>query len=185
MPARKHRRRRRHRRPDLGPVVAATGLAAAGEVPPSTLRMLACDGTTTEESTILRPEELAAAREKWPVVWIDVEGLDDPASASLIGRVFSIGDLALEDAVTPDERPKVEIFGHQVLIAARTVRFDGEGIVTDPICIFLGDRYVITFRERQAADPFESIRRRIRHGRTRIGTEGADALCALLLDVLI
>ncbi len=185
MPARKHRRRRRHRRPDLGPVVAATGLAAAGEVPPSTLRMLACDGTTTEESTILRPEELAAAREKWPVVWIDVEGLDDPASASLIGRVFSIGDLALEDAVTPDERPKVEIFGHQVLIAARTVRFDGEGIVTDPICIFLGDRYVITFRERQAADPFESIRRRIRHGRTRIGTEGADALCSLLLDVLI
>jgi Mg2+ and Co2+ transporter CorA len=81
--------------------------------------MLACDGTTTEETTILRPEELAAAREKWPVVWIDVEGLDDPAAASLIGRVFEIGELALEDAVTPDERPKVEIFGHQVLVAAR------------------------------------------------------------------
>lgn len=184
MPARKHRRRRRHRRPDLGPVAAPPATPAA-DAPAATLRMLACDGTTTEESTILRPEELATAREKWPVVWIDVEGLDDPATASLIGRVFAIGDLALEDAVTPDERPKVEIFGHQVLIAARTVRFDGEAIVTDPICIFLGDRYVITFRERQVADPFESIRRRIRHGRTRIGTEGADALCALLLDVLI
>ena len=45
----------------------------------------------------------------------------DPATARLIGDVFGIGELALEDAVTPDERPKVELFGHQVLIAARTL----------------------------------------------------------------
>ena len=44
---------------------------------------------------------------------------------------------------------------------------------------------MITFRERQARDPFEGVRRRIRHGRTRIGHEGADALCAQLLDVTI
>ncbi len=184
MSTRKNRRRRRHRRPDLG---LPTGAAPPNGVPsaPATLRMIACDGTTTEETTILRPEEFAAAREKWPVVWIDVEGLDDPATTRMIGGTFDIGELALEDAVTPDERPKVEVFGHQVLVAARAVRFDGETIVTDPICLFLGDRYVLTFRERQARDPFEMVRQRIRHGRTRIGQEGADALCALLLDVLI
>jgi magnesium transporter len=180
---RKNRRRRRHRRPDLGQPAGAP--AAGVESTPATLRMVACDGTTTEETTILRPEELAAAREKWPVVWIDVEGLDDVATTRMIGRTFDIGELALEDAVTPDERPKVEVFGHQVLVAARAVRFEAEAIVTDPICLFLGDRYVLTFRERQARDPFELVRQRIRHGRTRIGHEGADALCALLLDVLI
>jgi magnesium transporter len=72
-----------------------------------------------------------------------------------------------------------------VLIAARTARFEGEAIVTDSVALFLGDRYVITFRERLVPDPFASVRQRIRHGRTRIGVEGADALCALLLDVLI
>ena len=184
MSTRKHRRRRRHRRPDLAgsTAAAATPGPFSGQ---ATLRLLACDGSTTEEATILRPEELTTAREKWPVVWIDIEGIDDAATTRLIGDVFQIGELALEDAVTPDERPKVEVFGHQVLIAARAVRFEAETIVTDPVCIFLGDRYVLTFRERQAADPFDGVRQRIRHGRTRIGHEGADALCALLLDVLI
>jgi len=149
------------------------------------LRMFACDGQSCAETTVLRAEELTVAREQWPVVWIDVEGLDDPETTRMMGTVFDIGELALEDAVTPDERPKVEIFGHQVLIAARTVRYEGDAVVTDPVCLFLGDRYVITFRERQARDPFEGVRRRIRHGRTRIGHEGADALCALLLDVTI
>ena len=194
MASRKHRRRRRHRRADLSPELTSeagfsgpeTGSATAVSAgSPAVLRMFACDGQSCAETTVLRAEELTVAREQWPVVWIDVEGLDDPETTRMMGTVFDIGELALEDAVTPDERPKVEIFGHQVLIAARTVRYEGDAVVTDPVCLFLGDRYVITFRERQARDPFEGVRRRIRHGRTRIGHEGADALCALLLDVTI
>jgi magnesium transporter len=181
---RKNRRRRRHRRPDLAlPSPGSAGGTVSSR--PAVLRLLGCDGTSCEETTVMRPEELAVAREKWPVVWIDVEGLDDPQATRLIGSTFGIGELALEDAVTPDERPKVEAFGHQVLVAARTVRYDADAICTDPVCIFLGDRYVLTFRERLGRDPFEAVRQRIRQGRTRIGHEGADALCALLLDVLI
>lgn len=186
MAPRKNRRRRRHRRAAIVPPSGAPlGDHAAGHAPPATLRLLGCDPESSAESTVLRAEELTVARETWPVLWIDVEGLDDSETTRLIGDVFQIGELALEDAVTPDERPKVEFFGHQVLIAARTVRIDGEQVVTDPVCIFLGDRYVITFRERLAVDPFANVRQRIRHGRTRIGHEGADALAALLLDVVI
>jgi magnesium transporter len=180
MAQRRHRRRRRHRRvlPPIGGT-AAVGSAAA------TLRMLCCDGDTCQETIVHRPEELAIAREKWPVVWIDVEGLEDAETIRMIGEVFRIGELALEDAATPDERPKVEVFGHQVLVAVRMARFDGEQIVTDPVCLFLGDRYLLTFRDRLTHDGFEGVRQRIRHGRTRIGHEGADALCALLLDAVI
>jgi magnesium transporter len=200
MSQRKQRRRRRHRRPyqnqngaEVGPAAGIQTLATADDPRngadatgrPAVLRMFCCDGTQVDETTVIRPEQLTVAREKWPVVWIDIEGLDDEATNRLIGDVFEIEELALEDAVTPDERPKVEVFGHQVLVAARTVRFDGDAIVTDPVCIFLGDRYLITFRERLARDPFELVRDRIRHGRTRIGHEGCDALCAFLLDVLI
>jgi magnesium transporter len=147
--------------------------------------MLGCDGTSCEESIVERPEELAIAREKWPVVWIDVDGLEDVDASRMIGDVFEIGELALEDAVTPDERPKVEVFGHQVLIAVRMARSDGDGIATDPMAIFLGDRYVITFHDRTVPDGFASVRDRIRHGRTRLGQLGADHLCALLLDAVI
>jgi len=182
MAHRKHRRRRRPRRIDaVGPIGSAGPVAATS----STLRLLGCDGETCQETIVLRPEDLTVAREKWPVVWIDVEGLDDAAAIRMIGDVFQIGELALEDAVTPDERPKVEVFGHQVLVAVRMARFDGEAIVTDPVCIFLGDRSLITFRDRLVHDGFEGVRHRIRHGRTRIGHLGADALAALLLDAVV
>ena len=179
MAQRKHRRRTRR------PPHDTPGGVSPSTAPRSTLRMLGCDGDTCQESIVVRPEELAIAREKWPVVWIDVEGLDDGDAIRMIGDVFQIGELALEDAVTPDERPKVEVFGHQVLVAARMARVDGDSIVTDPVCIFLGDRYVITFRDRVTHDGFDGVRQRIRHGRTRIGHLGADALCAMLLDAVV
>jgi hypothetical protein len=82
MAHRKNRRRRRQRRTDaLMPI----GAAAAATVPQSTLRMLGCDSDTCQETVVLRPEELAIAREKWPVVWIDVEGFGDAESIRMIG----------------------------------------------------------------------------------------------------
>jgi len=182
------RRHRRRRRLSAGGQSAVLSSADRQEQPqPTILRLTACDGTTCHESTILDPAELTLAREKWPVVWLDVDGFEDTEATNAVGRIFEIGDLALEDAVTPDERPKVEVFGHQVLIAVRVARLDGQAIVTDPMCIFLGDRYVITFHDRSVPDGFGGLRDRIRHGRTRLGQGhmGADHLCALLLDAVI
>jgi magnesium transporter len=183
MPSRKHRRRRR-RSSSHGLTAPSTGEGSSSGQP-TILRLTACDGTSTHESTVLSPQELTIAREKWPVVWLDVDGFEDLAAIRSVGDVFEIGELALEDATTPDERPKVEVFGHQVLIAVRMARFEGDTIVTDPMAIFLGDRYVITFHDRTVPDGFASVRQRIRHGRTRLGQLGADHLCALLLDAVI
>jgi magnesium transporter len=182
MATRRHRRRRSRR--------AQGALPTPGQVPaspaaPATLRLLGCDGQHCEETILRQADDLATARARWPVVWIDVEGLDDQAANRMLGSVFDIGELALEDATTPDERPKLEVFGHQLLIAVRMVRFEGEAIVTDPVCLFLGDRHLITFRDRLTHDGFEGVRQRIRSGRTRLGQEGADQLCALLLDAVV
>ncbi|NBW96271.1 MAG: magnesium and cobalt transport protein CorA [Planctomycetia bacterium] len=183
MSKRKHRRRRHL--PALHETASPSGQQEPGQ--PTILRLTACDGTTCHESTVLDPAELALAREKWPVVWLDVDGFEDLEAIRAIGRIFEIGDLALEDAITPDERPKVEVFGHQLLIAVRMARLDGTAIVTDPMAIFLGDRYVITFHDRTVPDGFIGVRERIRHGRTRLGQghQGADHLCAILLDAAI
>ena len=183
MSRRKHRRRRR---PGwLGPGPSGTESQSDGR--PTILRLTACDAEACHQAAVIAPQELAVARERWPVVWLDVDGFGDLEAIRSVGRIFDIGDLALEDAVTPDERPKVEVFGHQVLIAVRMARMDGTSIVTDPVCIFLGDRYVITFHDRTVPDGFAGVRDRIRTGRTRLGQghQGADHLCALLLDAVI
>jgi magnesium transporter len=178
-------RKRRRRRPPHRDLAASIAAATQPSATPATLRLVACDGPTTHESIVQKPEELAAARAKWPVIWVDVEGLDDLVTIRGIGQVFGIGDLALEDAVTPDERPKVEVFGHQVLIAVRMARTEGDSIATDPMAIFLGDGYAITFHDRSSHNGFEGVRQRIRQHRTRLGELGADHLCALLLDAVI
>jgi magnesium transporter len=184
VPRRKHRRSRR--------LPIADRLRSPeprdGEPPqPTLLRLTAVDGTSVHESAAVAAADLAAARERWPVVWLDVDGFEDVAVIREVARIFQIGDLALEDAITPDERPKVEVFGHQLLIAVRMARLDGRAIVTDPMAIFLGERYVITFHDRTVPDGFAGVRERIRHGRTRLGQGhlGADHLCALLLDAVI
>jgi magnesium transporter len=176
------RRRHRHRHRDLAASIAA---ATRSEGRPTNLHLIACDGQTTHEAALTRPADLVECRQRWPVIWVDVEGVEDLATIRGIGEVFEIGELALEDAVTPDERPKVEVFGHQLLIAARRARSEGEAVVTDPVAIFLGDRYVLTFREHGVDDAFDGVRRRIRDGRTRLGDLGADHLCALLLDAVV
>jgi magnesium transporter len=161
---RKQRRRRRrlsHRHP------VPTTADRQRDAQPTCLRLIGCDGETTHEAIVAAPQELTIAREKWPVVWLDVDGFGDAATIHTVGQLFEIGELALEDAVI------------------RMARFDGEAIVTDPMTIFLGDRYVITFHERTVPDGFSSVRDRIRHGRTRLGKQGADHLCALLLDAVI
>ena len=187
MSHRKRRRRSRHRHRDLA---ASISTATQHHGAPAILRLMGCDQATVEEIIVQRSDDLVAARERWPVLWIDVEGLEDLATVRMIGDIFGIGPLALEDAVTPDERPKVEAFGEQLLITVRAARFDGDTVHTDPLGIFLGDRHVITFREQTAAAPqaaeiLEGVRQRIRQGRIRLGHEGADHLCALLLDAVV
>jgi len=187
-----HRRRRHRRRRKLG--LAPTtpiSVSAGGPAPlPVQIKLTAFAATGAVERAGVTATELAAVRRDHAIVWIDVEGLDDTAMNQAIGRAFEISELALEDAVTPDERPKLEAFGHQLLVAVRTARCDEGLIITDPACIFLGENYVITFRERLAVDPFQGVRARVRAGRTQVGREGAagggaDSLCALLLDAVI
>jgi magnesium transporter len=187
MPRRKRRRRSRPR--DLaGAIAAAPEVSLLGQ--PAVLRLIGCDGAGTSETTVSTDAEIEAARRRWPVIWLDVEGVDDLATVRMVGDAFGIGPLALEDAVTPDERPKVEAFGQELLIAVRMPRMDGDTPVTEPLGIFLGERHVLTFHDRPANGHgpdhvLDSVRRRIRDGRTLLGRHGADHLCALLIDAVI
>jgi magnesium transporter len=187
MSRRKRRRRSRHR--DLAGSIALAGR----EGQPGSLavvRLIGCDGTEVTEVRVTQAAEIQVARSRWPIIWLDVEGIDDLVTVRMVGDAFDIGPLALEDAVTPDERPKVEAFGQELLIAIRIPRMEGDNPVTDPLGIFLGERHVLTFHEPMAnghsSDPIlENVRRRILDRRTNLGRLGADHLAALLIDAVI
>lgn len=81
-----------------------------------------------------------------------------------IADVLRIHDLIVEDAVTARQRPKVERYGAQVLVALRTVNYS-HGDDSDPtpdvstgeVLVILGDRFVVTVSHGAVPDPLDRV----------------------------
>lgn len=121
---------------------------------------------------------------KWPVTWVNVDGLGDTTVISEIGALFGFHKLALEDVVHVHQRAKVEQYEAHTFIVAR-MPLASAGGATEQIGIFLGDRFVVTFQEHAGGDCLEPVRVRIRSGIGQIRTKGPDALAYAILDSII
>jgi magnesium transporter len=92
----------------------------------------------TEESLALRHDEF---------VWI---GLSEPDEAELrlLEHHFHLHPLAVEDALTAHQLPKVEIYGRNLFVVARTAELcEGEEIIHyGETHMFVGRHYIITVR---------------------------------------
>jgi magnesium transporter len=120
---------------------------------------------------------------KWPVVWIEVEGLGDEKIIRQLGQLFTIHRLALEDVVNVHQRAKAELYDDDYFIVMRTVEMQ-DRLETRQLSLFLGRNYVLTFQE-TASYCFDPIRTRIREKGGRIRSSGADYLAYALMDAAI
>jgi magnesium transporter len=117
------------------------------------------------------------------VTWIDIEGLGDERSLRTIADLFSIHPLAMEDIVHQHQRPKTEAYEHHQLIIARLPIFEGNGVDSEQVSVFLGPQYVLTFHHRPLP-VLEPVRARIRAG-ARVREYGTDYLAYAALDAVI
>jgi magnesium transporter len=122
-------------------------------------------------------------RRRWPVTWLNVEGVGDVQAIRRIGEIFGLHLLALEDAVNVHERAKVEQYENHLFIVARMFEIHG-GVETDQLGLFLGKNFVVTFQE-TPGDCFDPVRDRIRSARGKVRELGADYLAYALLDAVI
>jgi magnesium transporter len=72
----------------------------------------------------------------------------DPAELARVQQLFGLHELAVEDALKPHQRPKVEQYGDSVVLVLRTLWYvDAEDAVeTGQVSVFVGRRYVVTVR---------------------------------------
>jgi magnesium transporter len=139
-----------------------------------------------DECRELHPQDAAELKDvlgKWPVVWVNVDGLGDTELISRIGELFNVHRLALEDVVNVHQRAKVEPYEDHLFAVARMVH-GGERVETEQVSFFVGEDYVLTFQER-TGDCFDLVRQRVRSGRGRIRRGGASYLAYTLLDAII
>ena len=91
-------------------------------------------------------------------VWL---GLHEPTAAEMaaIARTYDLHELAVEDAVKAEQRPKLEQFGTVHFLVLRTARYVPHGELTETsqvvetgqMMIFVGERFVITVRHGDAS----------------------------------
>jgi magnesium transporter len=117
-------------------------------------------------------------------VWI---GLHDPTEAELdkVAAEFSLHELAVEDALTTHQRPKVEEYADSLFVVLKTVRYDEEAqqIELGDVMLFVGDSFVVTVRHgkgRALAD----IRKRL-EGSREILDCGPSAVLYAIADTIV
>ncbi len=106
---------------------------------------------------------LAAARAAGPdgFVWI---GLFEPTAEELghVGQEFALHPLAVEDAVSAHQRPKVEAYQGSLFIALKTLGYaPGAHVATvGEVMVFLGPDFVMTVRHGEDS-PLGELRARL------------------------
>ena len=130
-------------------------------------------------------EEIEPHRGAAGVLWVDIQGLGDPALLQAVADMFSIHPLALEDVVNAPQRPKTETYDEHQLYISRMVRLDDERKVhIEQVTLFFGSDYVLTFQERYG-DVFDPVRNRVRQNLGPLRRAGADYLAYALIDTII
>lgn len=141
-----------------------------------------------EERTLSHPDEVKEFMQKWPLIWLNVDGLGDEATLRSIAQIFNIHPLALEDIADTSQRAKVEQYdGHATFIVVpmpHPVEHQHE-FTTEQLCLYLGERCVVSFQETTPGDCLEVIRNRIRQKKGRVRISNAAYLAYALVDTVI
>jgi magnesium transporter len=135
------------------------------------------------EKDIASPDEIPPLLGKYPVLWLNVDGLGDAEAIRKFGEIFSIHPLALEDVVNAHQRPKVEPYDKYLFIVLQML-LTGPRLDTEQLSLFLGTDFVLTFQE-HPGDCFAPIRERIRKNHARIRCAGPDYLAYSILDAVV
>jgi magnesium transporter len=118
--------------------------------------------------------------------WINVEGLHEVEVIRQFGECRELHPLVLEDILNTDQRPKIEDYGEYLYIVMKVFRTGVSGDVsTEQVSIILGTNFVISFQEGIDGDFFASVRDRIRSGKGKLRSMGADFLTYCLMDSIV
>lgn len=171
---------RRFKKPGTPP----GALIAEPGAPQPEIRVMAFGPNSFEESEVADPNDIR----KWigaaPMIWVNVEGLGNAAVIGTIGKLFEVHPLALEDSLTPHQRPKVDAYHNHLFIVARMVILRNEEIQSEQVSMIVGNGYVLTFQE-IPGDSFDPVRDRLRKGDERLRRAQSDYLAYSLLDAVV
>jgi magnesium transporter len=179
--------RRRRTKVGLPPGTLVYTGPALGEPTRISLLCYGADGVEERDVTgVAALEDIARRNGDALTTWINVDGLEDTTVIADIGALFGIDPLVLEDVVRVGHRPKLETYDGYLYVVLRMFidEPDADRVRHEQLSLILAPGLVITFQER-AGDVLDSIRLRIREGKGRIRSWGADYLAYAIIDTVV
>ncbi len=184
MSASSRRRHRRHFKRRTQPGAPPGVLVSDPGAPRPHVTAIAFGAEGCQEQVISEVAELRPLLEKWPLTWINVDGVGDAAMVQEIGSLFGFHRLALEDVVHVHQRAKAEHYGDVLFVVAQ-MPLAGRVWETEQISLFIGRNFVVSFQERPGGDCLDMVRARIRSGMGRVKAALPGHLMYALLDAII
>lgn len=118
------------------------------------------------------------------VVWVDLCGAEE-ADLDVLAAELDLHDLAVEDALEPHQRPKLDRYASHLFLSTHAVSVDRDQARLDEVEIdaFVGDRWLVTVRSTEGGVMERVVDRWDRS--TDIATHGVSFLLYCLLDVVV
>ncbi|UCF92778.1 MAG: magnesium/cobalt transporter CorA [Desulfobacterales bacterium] len=149
--------------------------------------ILGYDESDFVESTLASVSDCMPFIDQESVTWINLSGIHDVAMIETLGQQFNLHPLLLEDVVNTGQRPKMDDYEDYLFIVLKMLYLGQKHHEIEHeqmSLVLLGSRVVISFQEKEG-DVFEAVRARIRKGKGRIRTKGADYLAYALIDSIV
>lgn len=181
-----HVRKSRLRGVGLSPGEIGLDSETAPSMPPR-LRVLgySADGCFELETNQL-DEALARIGEK-SVTWIQVIGISEVGFLKELGQRMNIHPLALEDVATTWGRAKLQDYGEQLFVVAKSAIVDPADpprLTIEQVSLVVGENYLVTFQEAEST-LFDPVEKRIRDPQRVIRQRNTGYLLYALLDTLV
>ncbi|MFD3699351.1 magnesium and cobalt transport protein CorA [Streptomyces sp. NPDC058646] len=123
-------------------------------------------------------------------LWV---GMHEPTEEEFdhVRAEFGLHALAVEDALTAHQRPKLEVYDDSLFVVLEPVLYEDETdtVTTGELMLFIGDSFVVTVRHGEGA-PLAAVRRRLeqdpellRHGPTAVLYAVSDAVVDHYIEV--
>jgi magnesium transporter len=115
-------------------------------------------------------------------VWI---GLFEPTEEELreLQINFGLHPLAVEDALKAHQLPKVDVYGDQLFVVARTAHLEGDSIAYGETAFFLGANHIISVRH--GSERAHSALRDQLEAAPRLLEHGVDYVLHAILDFIV
>ncbi|HEX6741273.1 MAG TPA: magnesium and cobalt transport protein CorA [Sphingomicrobium sp.] len=138
------------------------------------------DGARVRSVDIDETVDCAGNRSEF--VWI---GVADPTPEEMraLQQCYDLHPLAVEDAIVADQLPKVDVYGDQLFVVARTARLQGETIEYGETAIFVGHSHIITVRH--GSERAHTALREQLEKAPKLLTQGTDYLLHAVLDYIV